>query len=404
MKYNFDEIIDRKDTDSLNYDGWRQYIFKDDKNAKYNFDDDEFIRMWVADMDFSTPPEILNSLKERLDRKILGYTKIYNDEYYQIFESWCKRKYQWEIDRNEIVISPGIIPALNRIIPLIIDSNEKILIHTPSYAPFKNAGDYNSREVIYSNLKHVNGKYEIDFVDFEKKITNADLNIRLFILSNPQNPTGHIWTEEELISIGKICFDNNVWIISDEIHCDLLRKGKKHIPLAKLFPNEDKIITCMAPSKTFNLAGNLMSNLLIKSEKVRHEWLKLYDDFISPLSIIATKSAYKDCDDWLEQLKEYLDDNFKLTHEFFTENFPKCNFIIPDSTYLAWIDINEYLPSYFNKDKLSLFFANKSGVLLEGGNMFVGNGDGFIRLNLACPREILIEGLNRIKTSLLSLY
>ncbi|HCR4054435.1 TPA: aminotransferase, partial [Morganella morganii] len=137
------------DTDSLNYDGWRQYIFKDDKNAKYNFDDDEFIRMWVADMDFSTPPEILNSLKERLDRKILGYTKVYNDEYYQIFENWCKRKYQWEIDRNEIVISPGIIPALNRIIPLIIDSNEKILIHTPSYAPFKNAGDYNSREVIY---------------------------------------------------------------------------------------------------------------------------------------------------------------------------------------------------------------------------------------------------------------
>ncbi|XVH60909.1 PatB family C-S lyase (plasmid) [Providencia hangzhouensis] len=404
MKYNFDEIIDRKDTDSLNYDGWRQYIFKDDKNAKYNFDDDEFIRMWVADMDFSTPPEILNSLKERLDRKILGYTKVYNDEYYQIFENWCKRKYQWEIDRNEIVISPGIIPALNRIIPLIIDSNEKILIHTPSYAPFKNAGDYNSREVIYSNLKYVNGKYEIDLVDFEKKITNVDLNIRLFILSNPQNPTGHIWTEEELISIGKICFDNNVWIISDEIHCDLLRKGKKHVPLAKLFPNEDKIITCMAPSKTFNLAGNLISNLLIKNEKVRHEWLKLYDDFISPLSIIATKSAYKDCDDWLEQLKEYLDDNFKLTHEFFMENFPKCNFIIPDSTYLAWIDINEYLPSYFNKDKLSLFFANKSGVLLEGGNMFVGNGDGFIRLNLACPREILIEGLNRIKTSLLSLY
>lgn len=404
MMYNFDEIIDRKNTDSLNYDGWRQYIFKDNKNTKYNFQDDEFIRMWVADMDFSTPPEILKALKERLDKKILGYTKVYNDDYYQIFKDWCQRKYQWEIDTNEIVISPGIIPALNRIVPLLIGDNDRILIHTPSYAPFKNAGDYNSREVIHSDLKYMNGKYEVDFADLEDKIKNSSLRIKLFILSNPQNPTGHIWTEDELTKIGNICFDNNVWVISDEIHCDLLRKNKKHIPLAKLFPNEEKIITCMAPSKTFNLAGNLMSNLLIKNKKIRDEWLRLYDDFISPLSIVATKAAYKDCDDWLEQLKEYLDENFKLTHDFFKVNFPKSNFVIPESTYLAWVDINEYLPNYFNKDKLSLFFANKSGVLLEGGNMFVGNGDGFIRLNLACPREILIEGLNRIKTSLLSLY
>lgn len=403
MKYNFDEIIDRENTDSLNFDGWRQYIFKDNNNSKYNFKNDEFIRMWVADMDFSTPPEILNALKDRLDKKILGYTKIYNNEYYDIFKNWCQRRYSWEIDVNEIVISPGIIPALNRLVPLLLKDNERILIHTPSYAPFKNAGDYNSRDVIYSDLKCTNGKYEIDFYSFEEKIKDQNLNIKLFILSNPHNPTGRVWTENELKKIGNICLDNNVWIISDEIHCDLLRQNEKHIPIAKLFPDNEKIITCMAPSKTFNLAGNLMSNLFIKDKEIKDKWLKLYDDFISPLSLVATKTAYENCDDWLGELNKYLDENFNLIDSFIKINLPKINFCIPESTYLAWIDINEYLPNDFNKDTLSLFFANDSGVLLEGGNMFVSNGDGFIRLNLACPKKTLLIGLNKIKNSLLSL-
>lgn len=403
MAYDFDEIIDRKNTDSLNYDGWRQYIFNDNKNSKYNFKDEEFIRMWVADMDFSTPPEILNAMKERLDKKILGYTKIYNDDYHDIFKNWCKRRYEWDIDVNDIVISPGIIPALNRLVPLVISNDQRILIHTPSYSPFKSAGDYNSREVIYSDLKYNNGKYEVDFLDFERKLKDKNLNIKLFILSNPQNPTGRVWTKKELIKMGELCIENDIWVISDEIHCDLLRDNIQHIPLAKLFPNEEKIITCMAPSKTFNLAGNLMSNLFIKNKSLKNEWLTLYDEFISPLSLVATKAAYKNCDIWLEKLKEYLDGNFKLTFEFFKDFFPKSNFEIPESTYLAWVNINAYLPKNFDKNNLSLFFANDSGILLEGGNMFVSNGDGFIRLNLACPRSILMEGLSKIKKSLLSL-
>ncbi len=403
MTYDFDEIIDRANTDSLNFDGWRKYIFNDEGTSKYNFNDDEFIRMWVADMDFSTPPEILTALRERLDKKIIGYTKIYNIEYYDIMKSWCNRRYDWDIDVTEIVVSPGIIPALNRLIPLLIKDNENILIHTPSYAPFKNAGDYNSRDVIYSDLKYSNGQYEIDFNDFERKIKDSNLNIKLFILSNPQNPTGRVWTEDELTRIGNICFNNDVWIISDEIHCDLLRENEKHIPLAKLFPDENKIITCMAPSKTFNLAGNLMSNLFIKDNKIKCEWLRLYDDFLSPLSLIATKTAYKSCDLWLDELKKYLDNNFKITDEFLKFHLPKTQFSIPKSTYLAWININEYLPEDFDRNTLSLFFANNAGVLLEGGNMFVSNGYGFIRLNLACPKKVLLDGLNRIKNTLLAL-
>ncbi|MEY0450817.1 MalY/PatB family protein [Proteus terrae] len=400
MKYNFDEIIDRKDTDALNYDGWRQYIFKADKDAQFAFADNEFIRMWVADMDFSTPPEVLDAIKARLDRKILGYTKVYDNEYYQIFKNWCQRHYDWEIDPREIVLSPGIIPALNRLVPLLIKEDESILIQTPSYTPFKQAGDYNSRQVIYSDLLEEDGEYAVDFADMERKIKDKSLNIKLFILCNPQNPTGKVWIEEELIKMGKLCIENDIWIISDEIHCDLLRNGVTHTPIAKLFPHYEKVITCMAPSKTFNLAGNLMSHIFIKDKKVKKEWLRLYDDFISPLSLVATKAAYSQCDEWLKELRNYLDDNFKLVQEFTQVHFPKANFKIPDSTYLAWINLANYLPEDVDNQQLSLYFANKTGILLEGGNMFVSNGDNYIRINLACPRTIIKEGLERIKNAL----
>lgn len=400
MKYNFDEIIDRKDTDALNYDGWRQYIFKADKDAQFAFADNEFIRMWVADMDFSTPPEILDAIKARLDRKILGYTKVYDEEYYQIFKDWCQRHYDWKIDPREIVLSPGIIPALNRLVPLLIKEDESILIQTPSYTPFKQAGDYNSRQVIYSDLLEKDGEYAVDFVDMERKIKDKSLNIKLFILCNPQNPTGKVWTDEELIKMGKLCVENDIWMISDEIHCDLLRNGVTHTPIAKLFPHYEKIVTCMAPSKTFNLAGNLMSHIFIKNEEVKKEWLRLYDDFISPLSLVATKAAYSQCDEWLKALRNYLDDNFKLVQEFTQTHFPNANFKIPDSTYLAWINLADYLPEDVDNQQLSLYFANKTGILLEGGNMFVSNGDNYIRINLACPRAIIKEGLERIKNAL----
>ena len=404
MKYNFDEIINRKNTDALNYDGWRQYIFKADKSARFDFKDDEFVRMWVADMDFKTSSFVQEALIRQAEHGIYGYTES-DQEYYDAVSSWMERRHGWKIDKEwidttEIVLSPGIIPALNRLVPLLTQQDESVLINTPSYTPFKQAGDYSYRRVICSDLLKQDNEYIIDFNDMEKKLTDPSLNIKLFILSNPQNPTGKVWSEQELMRMGQLCLKNNVWIISDEIHCDLLRNGINHIPMAKLFPDTDKIITCMAPSKTFNLAGNLMSHIFIKNEKVRKEWLRLYDEFLSPLSLAATKAAWSRCDEWLEQLKHYLDDNFRLVEKFTQEHFPDANFKIPDATYLAWINIEKYLPPQVDRQQLSLYFANQTGILLEGGNMFVSNGEGYIRINLACPRAVIQEGLERIRKAL----
>lgn len=403
MKFDFDEIISRKDTNSLNYDGWRQYIFNAGKDAQFPFSDEEYIRLWVADMDFSTPPAVLNAIRKRLDAKILGYTRIYDDAFSGVINSWCLRQYNWEVDTTEMVVSPGIIPALNRLVPLLINTNEALLILTPSYTPFKKAGDYSNRNVFTSSLIENDGHYSIDFDDIESKIKNSENKIKLFVFCNPHNPTGRIWSEEELKRVGEICIANGVWIISDEIHCDLLREGKKHTPLAKLFPESDRILTCIAPSKTFNLAGNLVSLLFIKNNSIRDEWLRLYDDFLSPLSVEATRAAYSQCDEWLKQLKNYLDGNFEFLRDFVEKELPEARFNVPESTYLAWIDITKYIENLPDRNQLSLFFATHSGVLIEGGNMFVADGDGYIRINVAVPRAVLHEGLRRLAKTLRTL-
>lgn len=242
-----------------------------------------------------------------------------------------------------------------------------------------------------SDLVHVNGSFQIDFDDVARKA--ADKQTALFILCHPHNPTGRVWTEDELRRLGDICIENNLWILSDEIHCDLLRKGKRHIPLAKLFPDYDKIITCMAPSKTFNLAGLMFSNIMIPNHEMRQLWLARHYNFENPLSIAAAQAAYEKGADWLEELRIYLDENFAYTKKYLSKNLPDALFEIPESTYLAWVNVSAY---FQDGEDLPMFFANKAGVLLEGGNMFVQNSDCFIRLNLACPRSMLSEGLRRI--------
>jgi len=389
--YNFDEIIERRNTNAMNTDGFREYIFHDDGTMTFPYKDEEFIRMWVADMEFATPQVVIDAVKERLDKKIFGYTRVLSPDYYNAFSSWCERRYGWTFPRKELVMSNGIIPALYELVSFICEEGEKVLFLTPSYAFFKYAASFNNRETICSDLINRDGYYEIDFEDLEKKA--AEEKTKLFILCNPHNPTGRVWTEEELRKMGEICLKHNVWIISDEIHCDLLRRDKKHIPLAKLFPEEKRIITCMAPSKTFNLAGFMLSNVIIPNEELRKTWLSRHYNFDNPLSIAGAQAAYEKGEDWLNALQEYLDENFELTAEFIKENLPKAKFRISEATYLAWVDLN----AYFSKDEnLPMFFANNAGVLLEGGNMFVQNSDGFIRLNLACPKSILKEGLERI--------
>lgn len=389
--YNFDEIIDRRHTNAMNTDGFRDYIFHGDETMKFPYKDEEFIRMWVADMEFATPDVVIDGMRERLSKRIFGYTRVFEKSYYDAFVGWCQRRYGWTFDRNELVMSNGVIPALYELVEYICEPDEKVLFLTPSYAYFKYAADFNKRDYVCSDLKYEDGYYTIDFKDFEEKA--ADEKTTLFILCNPHNPSGRVWREDELKKMGDIIRKHQLWVISDEIHCDLLRLNQKHIPLGKVMPDYGRLITCMAPSKTFNLAGMMISNIIIRDEKLKERWLSRHYNFDNPLSIAAAQAAYEKGEPWVKELSAYLDINFRFTEAYLKEHLPKAKFRISEATYLAWVDVSEY----FEPDEnLPLFFAYKAGVLLEGGNMFVRNSDGFIRLNLACPKATLEEGLKRI--------
>jgi cysteine-S-conjugate beta-lyase len=396
MRYDFDEIIDRRGTNALNTDGFRDYIFKAPPDLAFPYKDEEFVRMWVADMEFATAPEIVDAVQARLDRRIFGYTKIYDPEYFASFARWTQHHYGWSPRKEELVTSPGIIPALFELAGFICKPDEKVLIVTPSYAFFKYAADHNHLQLRTSDLLEDGGHYSMDFDDLERQA--RDPKTTLCIFCNPHNPTGRVWTPEELTRFGEICLRNGLWIISDEIHCDLLRQGLTHTPLAGLFPESRRIITCMAPSKTFNLAGFMLSNVVIPDPELMAVWNARHYPMENPLSIAAAQAAYTHGHEWLRQLRAYLDANFELTRDYLAEHLPRSVFRISEATYLAWVDIQAYLPG---ETDLPLFFANRAGVLLEGGNMFVAHSDGHIRLNLACPRAVLEKGLQRIGKALM---
>ena len=391
MKYNFDEIIDRRNTNALNVDGFRQYIFHADEHMKFPYADEDFVRMWVADMEFATPQIIIDAVKERLDRRIFGYTQLFDPEYHKAFAAWTEKRYGWRCDRKHLVTSNGVVPALYELVSYICNRDEKVLFLTPSYPYFMYAAQYHGRDYICSDLIQKDGYYSIDFDDFEAKA--AEEKTKLFILCNPHNPSGRVWTPEELQRIGSICLKHHVMVISDEIHCDILRMGQNHTPLAKLFPDTDMIITCMAASKTFNMAGFMLSNIVIPNDNIRQIWMSRHYNFDNPLSLAATQAAYTYGEDWLEQMRGYLDANFQFTADYLAEHLPMAVFRIAEATYLAWVDVSAYVTA---EDDLCMFFANKAGVLLEGGDMFVRNSGGHIRLNLACPRSVLKKGLERI--------
>lgn len=395
MKYNFDEIIDRKNTNALNTDGFRGYIFHAGPEMKFPYADDEFVRMWVADMEFATPPEIREAIKARVDKKIFGYSNVFGDEYYQAFSAWCEKMYDWTFPKEELVFSPGIIPALYQLLESLLTKDEKILIVTPAYGYFQHAAEYNQIEYVCSDLKiDETGYFTIDFEDFEKRA--ADPMVKLVLWCNPHNPSGRMWTEEEQKKIAQIVEKNNLWLISDEIHCDIIRNGRKHIPMGKIMPDYQKLITCMSASKTFNMAGLMFSDIIIRDPQLR----KIFCErdkivgFVNPLSIVAHQTAYEQCEEWLAEFKCYLDDNFIFVKKFLAEHLPEAVFSIPEATYLAWVNMKGCLPDVVD---LPGFFANNAGVLLEGGNdLFVGNAEGYIRLNLAMPRSIIQTGLERM--------
>lgn len=399
MNYNFDKRIDRSNTNAMSLEGYRDYLFGGSDAFHSNYTDDELIPMWIADMEFASPPEVVEAVKNRANHGIFGYSQIFDPNYKQTFLHWSMHHYDWEFDPDHLVTSHGVIPALFALVKYICAPDEKVIIMTPSYAFFKLATEGGGRELVTSDLINDDGNYTIDFEDFRRK--TEDEKVTLTIFCSPHNPTGRIWTDEELQKFGEICLENNVMIISDEIHCDLLRTGKTFTPLARLFPESDQIITCMAPSKTFNMAGFMIANIIIPNVDVRTLWKKTQIPIDNPLSIVAAQAAYSQGHMWLSELREYLDGNFEFLKLYLEEHLPKAVFRIPDATYLAWVNVGAYLP---DDENLTLFFANKAGVLLEGPNMFVSNGKGHIRLNLACPRSRLEQGLERIAEAIRSAH
>lgn len=395
MTTPFDEKIDRSGTNALNYEGFWNYLFPERTPDPLAYPDDDLVRMWVADMSFATPPFILDAVKARLDQRILGYTMLFDPQYYQSFADWTERRYGWHCAKEHLVTSSGVIPALFDLVKEICRHDEKVLFVTPSYAYFQYAVDDADIAAVHSDLILDNGRYCLDFDDLAAKA--ADPKTTLCIFCNPHNPTGRVWTPEELTRFAEIMKAHHMWVISDEIHCDLLRRGQVHTPLAKIMPDYDRCITCMAASKTFNLAGMMLSNIVIPNDDLRTIWKENHQGFENPLSIAAVQAAYTHGEDWLGDLQAYLDDNFAFTADFLQRHLPKAIFYIPEATYLAWIDLSAYLSGI---EDVSYFFARHAGVLLEDGSFFVRNADGFIRLNLACPRSELEKGLSRIADAL----
>lgn len=398
MATNFDEIIERRNTNALNTDGFRGYIFHAGPEKVFPYKDEEFVRMWVADMEFACAPAICEAMKERIDKRIFGYTMMFSPDYYNAFNSWCQSRYGWSFRREELCFSPGIIPALYQLVEDLIGQGETFVITTPSYGYFLHAAEYNNVPVLCSDLKEEDGYFTIDFDDLERKC--ADPRVKLLLWCNPHNPTGRIWTEEELRRVAAIVERYDLWLISDEIHCDIIRQGLCHIPMGKIMPDYRKLITCMSASKTFNMAGLMLSDIIIRDERERERFTgrDKICGFLNPVSVAAHQAAYEKGAQWLDELKTYLDDNFRFLEGFLRENLPQARFRIPEATYLAWVDIQPCLPDV---EDLCSFFANEAGVLLEGGNgLFVGNAQGYIRLNLAMPRAIIQTGLERMRDAI----
>lgn len=392
MKSRFDQIISRQGTNALAHDGYEGYLFGSKDNfPKLNYKKEELISMWVADMQFAAPDCAIAAMSKRLEHPIYGYTMNFDNELYEAFKNWCLKKYNWKFSKDEMQVSLGVIPALIGLVEYICAPDEKVLAFTPTYAYFKHATDRTGRQFVTSKLIESGADYQIDFSDFENKV--KDPKVKMLMLCHPHNPTGRVWTEEELQKIGEICFRNGVKIVSDEIHCDLVRNGIKHTPLAQLFPESKDVVTCMAVSKTFNLAGLMVATIIIPDPALRKIWIRKHYTMMNPLSHAAAVAAYREGGEWLDELKTYLDYNFKFTSEFLKMNLPKAIFKIPDATYLAWIDFKAYFSEGTN---LTKFFLENAGVILEGAEMFVENGGLRVRLNLACPLSQLKLALERM--------
>ena len=388
MKYNFNEIIDRKGTDSLKYD------FAVERGLPK-----DVLPLWVADMDFPVEDHIKEALIKASEHAIFGYSDT-KDDYFEVISSWYERRFFWKVKKEWLVKTPGVVFAIAMAIQALTKENEAIIIQEPVYYPFSSTIRANNRKLVINNLVLKKDKYHIDFVDFEKKI--IENNVKLFILCSPHNPVGRVWTREELQKLANICLKHKVYIFSDEIHSDLVYEKDTHTIFANLGKDvEDSCIVATAPSKTFNIAGLQVSNIWIANKKMRDAFKEAIDragySQLNNMGLIATKAAYKYGEEWLEELKIYLKSNIDFVREFLKDKLPNIKLIEAEGTYLLWLDCRELGLS--EKERQGLI-QDKAKLWLDTGTMFGKAGAGFERINIACPRKTLEEAMNRLKEAI----
>jgi cystathionine beta-lyase len=387
--WNFDEPAGREGTDCIKYD-----------RREETFGVKDIIPMWVADMDFNTPDFVVESLQKRLEHQIYGYS-FRSSEYFQSMISWIKTRHNWTVEKEWISFSPGIVPALNFCTLAFTQAGDNIIVQPPVYFPFFSAAESHGRNLIYNRLTESEGKW---YMDYNSLIAGIDSKTKMIIISNPHNPVGRVWTPEELNNLADICLKNNILIISDEIHCDLVLPGFTHTPMASLSEKiAENTITLIAPSKTFNLAGLSTSSVIIKNPVLRKSFNRIVDNlhvgngniFGNTASIAAYTNGHK----WLDALLDYIDNNIEFVKDYCGKMIPEIIPVQPEATYMIWLDCRRFGMS--GKD-LQNFFVHKAGVGMNEGSTFGPGGEGFMRMNLGTTHQTVMKAMEQIERAVAS--
>lgn len=385
---DFDKVINRKNTKSLKYDF-----------AKRRGMPEDVMPFWVADMDFETSSYIEDALIERAKHGIFGYSEV-QTPYFETVRDWMKRHHGWDVQERWLVKTPGVVFALAMAVKAYTEPGDRVLLQLPVYYPFSEVIEDNGRKVVSSNLYlGKDNRYHIDFEDFEQKIVEEQ--IKLFLLCNPHNPVGRVWTKEELIKLGDICLKHHVVVVSDEIHQDFVFQGK-HTVFANLKKEyEDISITCTSPSKTFNLASMMMSNIFIPNRELKHKFRKEMDaagiSQLGVMGLVACETAYSKGEEWYQAMLSYVGDNIAFTRKFVEENLQGVRMVEHEGTYLVWLD---FRGTGLDADEIERRIIYKAGLWLDSGKIFGECGRGFQRINVACPRSVLLQALERMKEAI----
>ena len=388
IKYNFDKIIDRSGTGALKLDVL---------NKRYGRSD--LLPLWVADMDFETPEFIVDAISKRLEHHIFGYT-VEPEDYWPTVIDWIESHHQWNINEDWITYIPGIVKGIGMAVNVFTQKDEKVIIQPPVYHPFRLTPIGNGREVVFNPLKrNEDGTYEMDFDNLSEV---ADDKCRMLILSNPHNPGGIVWSKETLVRLADFCYDHNILVLSDEIHCDMAIYGNKHIPFASVSDKASHCsITFGAPTKTFNLAGIVSSYAIIPDDKIRAQyfgWLRA-NELNEPtlFAPIATIAAFRYGEEWRKQMLEYVEGNIDYVIEYCAKNIPQIKPLRPQASFLLWLDCRNL---NLNHEQLNDLFVNRAKLALNDGEMFGIGGEGYMRLNVGCPRALLNKAMDRLKNAI----